>query len=261
MNISDEMVEAAAKHYVTRNSIAEGKSYRCWLSCRCGWVGANLPDGNIPTTHRGKVSHYLTAALGSVPAPEDDERTPEKHFADLIYERGLRAPDSTLAVLAFKEVLAARRSPVPAGTPSEDGYPEPHPAFPEGFASSHMRAILVDAYDRGVTSRPTPPEDVAEGRIPDLIQALSNYDAVNDDAVEEAVLAALDEVGIALAAVPTDGETETTIAVQVLCRDGVWRDTNWPSLAEARAEMPGAQANFRAVRVMVTPIPESEEQR
>ena len=254
MNISDEMVEAAAKHYVTRNSIAEGKSYRCWLSCRCGWVGANLPDGNIPTTHRGKVSHYLTAALGSVPAPEDDERTPEKHFADLIYERGLRAPDSTLAVLAFKEVLAARRSPVPADTPSEDGYPEPHPAFPEGFASSHMRAILVDAYDRGVTSRPTPPEDMAAL----VAQTIRELHGKSDPeyGVEEG-----HAVAVALAAVPTDGETETTIVVQVLCRDGVWRDTNWPSLAEARAEMPGAQANFRAVRVMVTPIPESEEQR
>jgi len=51
--------------------------------------------------------------------PTDDERGAlTKRFADRIFEAGLRAPDSTLAVIAFKEVAAGfRRSEVPE--PSE----------------------------------------------------------------------------------------------------------------------------------------------
>lgn len=47
--------------------------------------------------------------------PTDDEREAlVKRFADLIFAHGLRAPDSTIAVIAFKEVSAGfRRSEVP----------------------------------------------------------------------------------------------------------------------------------------------------
>lgn len=50
-------------HYVTRNSTTDDPSgYRVWMTCRCGWDSGTLPDGNLPTTHRAEVGHYLEAA-------------------------------------------------------------------------------------------------------------------------------------------------------------------------------------------------------
>ena len=117
----------------------------------------------------------------------------------------------------FRDMFVARFgkvAAVPADTPSEDGYPEPHPAFPEGFASSHMRAILVDAYDRGVTSRPTPPEDVA-ALVDSLRRDSGDYGRVKGygDPAEPGELlswGAREErawhAAAALAAVPADGD-------------------------------------------------------
>lgn len=46
------------EHYVTRRSEHDGDVHRCWLTCRCGWSSGDLPDGNIPTTHRAELEHY-----------------------------------------------------------------------------------------------------------------------------------------------------------------------------------------------------------
>ena len=51
------------EHYVVRNSTTDDPSgYRVWLTCRCGWDSGTLPDGNLPTTHRQELEHYVSVA-------------------------------------------------------------------------------------------------------------------------------------------------------------------------------------------------------
>ena len=50
-------------HYVTRNSTTDDPSgYIVWLTCRCGWDSGTLVDGNLPTTHRAELEHYVSVA-------------------------------------------------------------------------------------------------------------------------------------------------------------------------------------------------------
>lgn len=54
------------EHYVTRHSVWDDASTnRVWVTCRCGWDSGLLSDGNMPTTHRAEVEHYVTAAIRS----------------------------------------------------------------------------------------------------------------------------------------------------------------------------------------------------
>ncbi len=67
---ADETISAARvmsdwtqDHYVTRNSTTDDPSgYRVWLTCRCGWDSGTLVDGNLPTTHRAELEHYVSVA-------------------------------------------------------------------------------------------------------------------------------------------------------------------------------------------------------
>ena len=185
-----------------------------------------------------------------------------KHFADLIYERGLRAPDSTLAVLAFKEVLAARRSPVPADTPSEDGEYTTAGAIWALEATlregkNPTRANYVWEYvlkPLVLASRPTPPEDVE--RVADLIR-----DGIRGERDDTSICVPVGDLKVllaALAAVPADGETEWA---ESLVNDGTHEFTV-SSDCDGSNEKRWMRIPRRVIKAGPwLPIPESEEQR
>lgn len=71
------MSDWTQEHYVTRNSTTDDPTgYRVWMTCRCGWDSGVLPDGNIPTTHRAEVEHYVSGAPAE-PAVDYESRLAE----------------------------------------------------------------------------------------------------------------------------------------------------------------------------------------
>lgn len=95
-------------------------------------------------------------------------------------------------------------APAPEGHPHadftvhEDGFITNHRARRGTTAESLLKPEDEEVPINDLTGEPFDDIPKATGRIVDLIEALSNYDAVNDDAVPEAVRAALDEAGIDL---------------------------------------------------------------
>ena len=70
-------------HYVTRNSTTDDPSgYRVWLTCRCGWDSGTLVDGNLPTTHRAELEHYVSVA----PLAEVRRQAAEEALAEFAVE-------------------------------------------------------------------------------------------------------------------------------------------------------------------------------